>query len=246
MTTGLSRSPTTTSPTGRRCAPKVEAIRADQGDIGAGRRAQPLLDLAVSRLEAARVRLVLVGGGPGTGKSTLALGAGVVTGAVVLRSDEVRKELTSIHTNTPAPADYREGIYTPAATDAVYGRMLDLADIALRHGETVILDASWNDTRWRDRARLIANADHADLMELSCSLPAPLAAARLVARSAAGGDPSDATPAVAAAMAAAEDPWPTATSIDTARDPASALADALSHVTRRVTPAACDAKRSFA
>ena len=217
---------------------KVEGIRADQGDPAAGGRARALLDLAASRLEAARVRLVLVGGRPGTGKSTLALGAGAATGAVVLRSDEVRKELAGIPTSSPAPAGYREGIYTPAAAVDTYHRMLTLADIALRHGETVILDASWSDARWRDRARLMAGADRADVVELRCTAPAPLASERLLARAAAGGDSSDASPAVAAAMAAAEDPWPTATAIDTARDPASSSADVVEHITRRVAPVA--------
>ncbi len=213
---------------------KVEAIRADQGNLAAGERARALLGLAASRLEAARVRLVLVGGSLGTGKSTLALGVGAATGAVVLRSDEVRKELAAIPTDQPAHAGYREGIYTPTATAETYDRMLTLADIALRHGETVILDASWSDARWRDRARSIASADSADLIELRCTAPASLANERLMARAAAGGDASDATPEVAAAMAAIEDPWPTATGIDTTRALPTTLADALAQITRRV------------
>ena len=209
---------------------KVEAIRADQGDPTAGERARVLLDIAAAHLETARVRLVLVGGRPGTGKSTLAIGIGAAMGAVVLRSDEIRKELAAIPPDSGAPAGYREGLYTPEATAETYERMLTLADIALRHGETVILDASWSDARWRDSARRIAGADCADVVELRCTAPEALAAERLVARAAAGGDPSDATPVVAASMAADENPWPTAAIIDTTRDPSTSLADALDHV----------------
>ena len=223
---------------------KVEAIRAEQGDVDARDRARTLLDLAASHLDSARVRLILVGGDPGTGKSTLALALGAAIGAVVVRSDEIRKELAAIPTTTPAPAAYREGIYTPAATEAVYARILDLADIALRHGETVILDASWGDGAWRDQARLIANGAHADLIELRCTVPAPLAADRLMARAAAGGDPSDATPALAAAMALAAHPWPSAISISTAQEPAEALADALGRITSRRHDASSVSTRS--
>ena len=53
---------------------KVTALRAQQGDVGAPPRALELLDLARDRLRHGRVALVLVGGAPGTGKSTVARG----------------------------------------------------------------------------------------------------------------------------------------------------------------------------
>ena len=49
---------------------KVSAIRAEQGVPDSADKAQALLRLALAHLEAGRVRLVLVGGLPGTGKST--------------------------------------------------------------------------------------------------------------------------------------------------------------------------------
>lgn len=56
----------------------------------------------------------------------------------------------------------------------------------------------------------------------------------LRARAAAGVDASDADPAVAAAMAAAEDPWPSAVAVDTSRDARAALGTAIDAVTRVV------------
>ena len=103
---------------------KVSAIRAEQGVRDAAEKAQALLRLALAHLQAGRVRLVLVGGLPGTGKSTVARGIGEVSGAVVLRSDVVRKELAGLAPEQPAGAGYEHGIYTPAATAAVYPELL--------------------------------------------------------------------------------------------------------------------------
>src|SRR5690606_13262563 len=134
---------------------KVSAIRAAQGHERAGDEARRLLALALRHLEAARVRLVLVGGLPGTGKSTLARALGDALEATVLRSDEVRKELAGLPADAPAPAGYGEGIYSAAATAETYRELLSRAEIALGMGEIVVLDASWSDRTHRDLARAV-------------------------------------------------------------------------------------------
>jgi hypothetical protein len=97
-------------------------------------------------------------------------------------------------------------------------------------GETVVLDASWNEERWRELARALATRTHADLVELRCEVAADVAAERMRSRAAAGADPSDATPAIAAAMAATADSWPTATTIPTGGPASVSLAEALDAV----------------
>lgn len=206
---------------------KVSAVRASQGDEASGGEARRLLDLARHHLDAARVRLVLVGGLPGTGKSTLAAGLADARGATVLRSDEVRKELAGLPPHRPAPAGYGEGIYTAELTAATHATLVQRARVALGLGQTVVLDASWTDPARRDQAREAAVACHADLVELRCVAPWATAAARMQARAKAGGDPSDATAGIAAAMAGGEAPWPTATVVPTAGTTAEALALAL-------------------
>ncbi len=206
---------------------KVSAIRAAQGHERAGDEARRLLALALRHLEAARVRLVLVGGLPGTGKSTLARALGDALEATVLRSDEVRKELAGLPADAPAPAGYGEGIYSAAATAETYRELLSRAEIALGMGEIVVLDASWSDRTHRDLARAVAHRTHAEVVELRCEVDPAVAAERIRARAARGGDPSDATPAVAAAMAARADPWPEATTISTAEDVSVTVARAL-------------------
>ena len=194
---------------------KVTTIRAAQGHEPSTAEARRLLDLAVRHLEAARVRLVLVGGLPGTGKSTLARAVGDTLGAAVLRSDEVRKELAGIPVQQHAPDDFRQGIYSTSATADTYGELLARAEVALGMGETVVLDASWGEQRWRELARGVATRTHTELFELRCAVGPDVAAERIRARAAAGADPSDATPAIAAAMAATAERWPEAVTIDT-------------------------------
>jgi aminoglycoside phosphotransferase family enzyme/predicted kinase len=195
---------------------KVAAIRAGQGDAGSAAEAARLLDMCLAHLEAGRVRLVVVGGSPGTGKSTLARGLGEALGATVLRSDEVRKELAGVPAGHHAPAAYGEGLYAPEPTGATYAELLARAEVALGMGETVVLDASWGDGARRRAARDLADRTRSDLAELRCEVDAAVAAERIRARDATGVDPSDATPEVASRMAAAADPWPEAITIPTA------------------------------
>jgi aminoglycoside phosphotransferase family enzyme/predicted kinase len=206
---------------------KVTAIRATQGVDGAGHEAAALLDMARRHLAVGTVRLVLVGGAPGTGKTTLADGLGGALGATVLRSDEIRKELAGLPARTPAPAALGEGIYRPDATEATYAELLRRARTALSFGETVVLDASWTDERWRAQARRAAEELAADVVELRCSAPPTVAAERIRRRRAEGGDASDATPEIAAALWDRAAPWPSARTIDMSGGPAEGLRQAL-------------------
>ena len=209
---------------------KVTAIRAQQGDPDAPALARCLLELAASHLEAARVRLVLVGGLPGTGKSTLAAGLAGELGAVLFRSDEVRKELAGLPAGAHAPAPFGSGIYAANATAETYDELLDRAAVALGLGESVILDASWTSAAWRERARALAARTMSDIVELRCEAPAEVAAARLRRRAGAGRDPSDATPEIAESMAASTAPWPQAMTVDTTQDPSQVLDRTLSRL----------------
>jgi aminoglycoside phosphotransferase family enzyme/predicted kinase len=202
---------------------KVACMRADQGDAAGAEQAARLLRIAHDHLERGRVALTLVGGLPGTGKSTLAAGLADRLGWTVVRSDELRKDLAAVHHTTRRHDAYGEGLYDDRATTATYEALLERARTLLQHGESVILDASWNARRWRDEARRVAVATSSDLLELRCEVDTSIARQRLVARARAGSDPSDATTDVAARMAANADAWPSATTVDTAADPGAVL-----------------------
>jgi aminoglycoside phosphotransferase family enzyme/predicted kinase len=211
---------------------KVASIRATQGRPEAEPEAARLLELAEAHLRHGRVRLVLVGGGPGTGKSTIAAGLSDRMGWVLLRSDEVRKDVSGLAHDARAGAPIGRGLYDQATTAATYTALLARARAALEHGESVVLDATWMREARRLEARRLAEATSSELVELRCEAPLGLAVERIRVR-AGGADPSDATPDVAASVAASFEPWSTARaiattgSIDEAIEAAIATADAV-------------------
>lgn len=169
------------------------------------------LDLAHRHLHRARVRMVLVGGLPGTGKSTVGRGLADQLGAVVLRSDEVRKDLLGRAHHEPAGA----GGYDAEVTAGTYAELLDRARALLAHGVSVVLDASWADPLHRRVAVSVAREVRADLREVELRVPAAVAHARLRARR---GDASDAGVAVHERMREAWVDWPGATVVDADAD----------------------------
>ena len=85
--------------------------------------------------------LVAVGGFSGTGKSTLALGlapsVGAVPGAVVIRSDEIRKRLSGVSLlGRLGPEGYSSEI-----SERVYANMAERARLAIGEGHSAIVDA---------------------------------------------------------------------------------------------------------
>ncbi len=209
---------------------KVAGLRVEQGQAAEASTARALVDLADRHLADGSVRLVLIGGTPGTGKTTLGADLGRRMGWAHLRSDAVRKELAGMAANQPAPAAFGTGLYSPAATHATYSTLLARARTALELGESVILDASWSHPETRAAARGVAAATVTDLVELRCATPGPVALRRVLARQARGGDASDASAEVADRMRAEFAPWPSATVIDTDGPPQQAVDSALHQV----------------
>ena len=140
-------------------------------------------------------------------------------GWTVLRSDEVRKELAGVRVDADATARPGAGIYGPAPTEATYDELLPTGAAAVDAG------------RSQRRPRRVLGGPPApgrapagspdqaaaDLVELQVDAPPAVAAARIAARRAAGGDASDATVDVAAHLRGRFDPWPEAVVVDTTR-----------------------------
>ena len=203
---------------------KVACLRHEQGATDAADAAAEQLRLCTAHLRTGSVRLALVGGLPGTGKSTVAGRLADLTGAVVLSSDRLRKEQAGLSPTTPAAAGFEDGLYRPQRTDEVYDELLHRAAVLLARGESVVLDASWTAQRHRSAAVRVARAAHADFAELECRAPASTAAERIRART---GNPSDATVEIAERLAQRADPWPEAIVIPTSATVSDSVSAAL-------------------
>jgi aminoglycoside phosphotransferase family enzyme/predicted kinase len=217
---------------------KVACVRHEQGDPDAAAEARALLDIAFRHSERARVQMMIVGGLPGTGKSTLAAGLRDALGATLIRSDEVRLDVSGAGRNgdrATHPDPYRGGVHDSQTTAATYAEMLRRAHALLVNGESVVLDATWNDRRRRHAARRLAWQTLSDVCELRCDAPADVVAERIRRRMHRGDDVSRATPEIATRMASDADPWPSAQTIDTTMDPPATLARALHAVARAGT-----------
>lgn len=184
---------------------KVACIQAAQGLQAAAAEADSYARLALRHLEAGEVTLVLVGGAPGTGKTTLAQGIADHRGWVLLSSDEVRRQV---------PLDTSDR-YSDAAKMATYRELLTRTRHALTHGESVVADATWGDMAKRELAESVAGATASRLVALECRAPVDTAAARAQRRLAAGQPASEAGADIARQLAARRDPWPGAIVVQT-------------------------------
>jgi predicted kinase len=183
--------------------------------------------LCLDHLRAGAVRLVLVGGPPGTGKTTVAAGLADRCGFVTINSDRVRKELAGLDPELPAPAPFGTGLYDPGSTRRTYAELLRRAGLLLARGESVVLDATWSEPRQRAAATALHRRLGAELVLLHCQLPVQVAQARTTGRA----GPSDADAEVVARGAEGFVPWPDAFSIDMRAEPTVCVEAAVAAVT---------------
>jgi aminoglycoside phosphotransferase family enzyme/predicted kinase len=170
---------------------QVEANRGNR-DVAAAYLDRTFAYLAAS-MPMAPPMVIAIGGLPGTGKSTLARALapmlGAAPGALVLRSDEIRKRQHGVAPEQRLP----ESAYTSAASDAVFAELAAQISVVAEAGHAVIADAMF--LRPEQRASVAQAAAGAGVPFLGLWLTAPtdLLQARLASRT---GDASDATVAV--------------------------------------------------
>jgi len=202
---------------------KVDCVRVSQGHADAVPDARRHLDIALAHLRAGTVRLILVGGGPGTGKTTVAHALAKQLGAQVISTDDVRRQLQQVGAIAGTAGVLDEGLYTAENVAAVYDEVLRRAHQNLCGGQSVIVDGTWRDVRQRDRARALADETASPIVEFTCSLPPVEASARIRNRTS---TTSDATPQIAVALTKHNDEWFEAHPIDTRRPIANTVAEA--------------------
>jgi uncharacterized protein len=126
--------------------------------------------------------LVAIGGLSGSGKSTisrtLAPFLGAVPGAIVFRSDEIRKQLCGVTTLTRLDAD----AYTTEVTSRVYTELIERAGLALRDGFTVVVDATFLRVSDRHAVEFLAHGAEVPFVGLWLEAPVPTLLQRLQQR----------------------------------------------------------------
>jgi predicted kinase len=137
--------------------------------------------------------LAAVGGLSGSGKTwfarVLAPLLGPAPGAVVLRSDEIRKRLWNVAPTVRLPPE----AYSQDASARVYGQMMKEAEAVLRSGHAVVLDAVFLKEEERDRCATLAERCDVHFAGVWLEAPGEVLRKRIDARS---GDASDANVAV--------------------------------------------------
>ncbi len=170
----------------------VSAAALDQGGVSFARacEAQELLDRAILYLEPCAARLVAVGGVSGTGKSTLAAALaplmGRIPGAIVIRTDVVRKHLWGVGDLQPLPP----AAYDSRVTGRVYATVAEHAGLVLDGGYCVVGDAVFGQSEQRGQIEIVAREKGMPFAGLWLDAPATILEQRVAARH---NDASDAT-----------------------------------------------------
>jgi aminoglycoside phosphotransferase family enzyme/predicted kinase len=128
-------------------------VAANNGAFDEARR---YLEAALRLLEPCPPTLTAVGGRSGSGKSTWARREaprlGAAPGAVVLRSDEIRKRLAGVAPTDPLPAS----AYDAASGARVYQAAFDEALACLKAGRSVVIDAAFLEPERRAAVAAVA------------------------------------------------------------------------------------------
>jgi aminoglycoside phosphotransferase family enzyme/predicted kinase len=175
---------------------KVTAARPAEGAerTALAETARKYFRLACELIAPPLPRLVAIGGLSGTGKSLLARALAPdlppAPGAVVLRSDVVRKALCGVGETARLPAE----AYGPAMNERVYAELASLARRATAAGHSVVADAVFARAGERDAIAAVGHAQAIAFHGLFLTADLAVRVARVGGRTA---DASDADAAVA-------------------------------------------------
>jgi uncharacterized protein len=114
--------------------------------------------------------LFVTSGLVGSGKTTLSMALARRTGATVISSDIVRKQLAAIPADEHRFEEPETGIYAPEFSRRTYDALFSSARNILTQGDHVILDASFIKSEERRRAQKIAEETGADFFIIECKL----------------------------------------------------------------------------
>ena len=183
---------------------KVHGIRAQQAANDSTESARLLavcrgyIALAIRFTHMPNPLLIAMHGLSGSGKTVVSQQLVETLGAIRLRSDVERKRQHKLPPDHRGDGVLDAGIYSDAATHALYAHMMHTARIGMAAGYCVVIDAAFL-KRWQRALALdLAHRCHVPVMIVACRSPVADLAARVEVRAKAATDASDAGPAVLA------------------------------------------------
>jgi predicted kinase len=117
-----------------------------------------------------------------SGKSTLAAAWARQLGIASYNSDVERKKLVGLAPSSRRAEGFESGIYSRAFSRKTYDALLAAAELSLRAGRSVILDASYGKKEERDRVRQLAACFDATARFILCRCPEKETRRRLARR----------------------------------------------------------------
>jgi len=106
-----------------------------------------------------------------SGKSTLAAAWAEQTNLAYYNSDVVRKELAGLAGSDRQQESFAAGIYTPEFSRKTYDALLALAEVELRAGRSVVLDASYQNSHERLLVNELAAKNDGESVFIHCLCP---------------------------------------------------------------------------
>ncbi len=135
--------------------------------------------------------LLITCGLMGTGKSVVSRKLSQATGATLLQSDPLRKQLAGLVSEEKVQVPFATGIYTQKMTDRTYDELIIHAADELSRGNSVIADASFAQTKHRLTMAEVARNHSADFLLVHVVCEKSTLLKRLVKREIEGRDVSD-------------------------------------------------------
>ena len=182
----------------------VARIKAGKGQVPAG---PDYLALAHRLIAPTAPRLLITHGVSGSGKTFVSQGLLEQAGAIRVRSDIERKRLFGAAQPAAQPAGATPSgsgdldanpLYNRDRTQATYAHLLFLAELCLKAGWPIIVDATFLDSSERERFLRVAIKQSVPFAILHCEAPRTTLENRLQARQQAAQDASDADAGVLA------------------------------------------------